>query len=66
MLNLRTGYEWENLSMSVGVDNVFDKQYYDPLGGVDISDARAEGQSGPFSSLAAMGRSFIAEMTVKF
>ncbi len=66
VFNLRTGYEWENLSMSVGVDNVFDKQYYDPLGGVDISDARAEGQNGAFSSLAAMGRSFIAEMTVKF
>lgn len=66
VFNLRTGYDWENIGFSVGIDNLFNKQYYDPLGGVDISDARAEGQSGAFSSLAAMGRSFVAEMTVKF
>ncbi|MGE5518033.1 MAG: TonB-dependent receptor [Bacteroidota bacterium] len=66
VFNLRSGYDWENIGVSFGIDNLFDQQYYDPLGGVDISDARAEGQNGQFSSLAAMGRSFIAEMTVKF
>lgn len=66
LVNLRTGYEWQNISVTAGIDNLFDKQYYDPLGGLDISDARAEGQNGQFSSLASMGRSFIAEMTVKF
>lgn len=66
VVNLRTGYEWENLSLGLGIDNLFDKQYYDPLGGVDISGARAGGRQTQFNELAAMGRSFIAEMTVKF
>ena len=66
VFNLRTGYDWENVGFSVGIDNLFNKQYYDPLGGVDISDARAEGRKTQFDSLAAMGRSFVAEMTVKF
>lgn len=66
VFNLRTGYDWDNIGVSVGIDNLFDKQYYDPLGGVDISDARAEGRKTQFDSLASMGRSFVAEMTVKF
>lgn len=66
VVNLRTGYEWQNVSLGLGIDNLFDKQYYDPLGGVDISGARAGGNQKQFDSLAAMGRSFIAEMTVKF
>lgn len=66
LVNLRTGYEWQNVSLGLGVDNLFDKQYYDPLGGLDISGARAGGRQTQFDELAAMGRSFTAEMTVKF
>ncbi|MGE5476734.1 MAG: TonB-dependent receptor [Bacteroidales bacterium] len=66
LINLRSGYDWENVGFTLGVDNLFDKQYYDPLGGVDISDARAKGRQTQFESLGAMGRTFIAEMTVKF
>lgn len=66
VVNLRTGYDWQNIGFTVGIDNVFDKQYYDPLGGVDISDARATGRQTQFDSLASMGRSFLAEMTVRF
>lgn len=66
LVNLRTGYEWQNVALSLGVDNLFNQEYYDPLGGMDISGARASGRQTQFDALGGMGRSFIAEMTMKF
>lgn len=59
LVNLRTGYEWNNLRFDVGVENLFNQQYYLPLGGVDYL-------AGGARALPGTGRSFIAGMTVKF
>lgn len=64
--NLRTGYEWTNLRLDLGIENLFNKQYYEPLAGVDYADWKANGSHGSLPALAAAGRSFTAGMTVKF
>ncbi|WP_431859128.1 TonB-dependent receptor [Azospirillum sp.] len=66
LVNLRTGYAWNNIRFDVGVENLFDQHYYQPLGGVDYADYRAGGSRGRVGALPGMGRSFIAGMTVKF
>jgi len=37
-LNAKTGYQWKNLHIDVGLDNILDKQYYHPLAGVNAGD----------------------------
>jgi iron complex outermembrane receptor protein len=66
LLNLRTGYEWEAVQISAGIDNLFDKRYYHPLGGVDYSEWRRHGLTGQVGPLPAPGRSFNAGVTVRF
>jgi len=68
LVNFRSAYRWEGLTLSAGVDNLFNKQYYEPLGGVDIKDWRYAGVSvsTPFPAVPGMGRSFNAGITVKF
>ena len=62
LFNLRTGYEWDNLILSAGVDNVFDKRYHEPLGGNDMaSRTKTLG-----SNVYGMGRTYLAGVTVKF
>lgn len=60
VLNLRAGYTpRKNLNLSAGVDNVFDKLYYDPLAGVN----RVIGSSVPVGGvMPAMGRSLYVKM----
>ncbi|MFV0296782.1 MAG: TonB-dependent receptor [Hyphomicrobiaceae bacterium] len=64
LVNLKTAYEWENFRVQLGVDNLFDKLYYDPLGGADYADYKADG--GRIGPVPGMGRSFNAGLTVKF
>lgn len=66
LINLRGGYEWESVQLSLGIDNLFDKRYYHPLGGVDYADWRRNGWTGQVGALAAPGRSFNAGVTVTF
>ncbi|CAO3415884.1 TonB-dependent receptor [Azospirillum doebereinerae] len=66
LVNLRSGYEWGNVRVDVGVENLFDQQYYQPLGGVAYADFRAGGSQGRVGPLPGSGRSLIAGMTVKF
>ena len=60
VLNLRAGYTpWKNLNLTAGIDNVFDKLYYDPLAGVN----RVIGSSVPVGGIMpAMGRSLYVKM----
>lgn len=64
LVNLRSSYEWENVRLDLGVENLFDELYYPPLGGVDYSDYKALG--GPLGPVAGPGRSLVAGVTVKF
>lgn len=66
LLNLRSGYEWENFQINLGIENLFDKRYYHPLGGVDYSEWTRHKSTGQVGALPAPGRSFNAAVTVKF
>jgi iron complex outermembrane receptor protein len=65
LVNLRTSYEWENVRFDLGVENLFDKLYYPPLGGIDYAGYKAEKPLEP-GPVAGEGRSFNAGVTVKF
>lgn len=63
LLNLRTAYEWDNLILSAGIDNVLNKRYHEPLGGADLTMQNPK-QSG--MNVYGPGRSYLAGITVKF
>ena len=65
LINLRTGYQWRNVRFDVGIDNLLNKKYYLPLGGVDYTDYK-QGLVGAGSPLPGPGRSYNAAVTVKF
>ncbi len=70
LVNLRSAYQWQRVTISVGIENLFNKQYYDPLGGVDFKDFRYDEPRStfptPYAALPGMGRSFDAGVTIKF
>ncbi len=66
LVDLRSSYQWQNVRFDVGVENLFDKLYYPPLGGVDWADYAAEGRTGLISPVPGQGRSFNAGVTVTF
>jgi iron complex outermembrane receptor protein len=66
LVNLRSTYEIKNLRLDFGIDNLFSKFYYLPLGGVDYADWKADGMVGQISAVAGPGRSVNAGMTMKF
>jgi iron complex outermembrane receptor protein len=72
-VNARTGYEWKMLRLDVGLDNVLDKQYYQPLGGSYLGDrygmnpTTTPDVTPPWGrNVAGMGRSAFVGLTVKY
>jgi len=71
LVNLRTSYEWERVRLDLGVSNLFNEQYYSPLGGKNIAQWDHDfwnnwpNVTSP-QNLAGEGRSFYAGLTVKF
>ena len=59
LVNLGTSYEWERFRLDLGVRNVLDTYYEDPLGGHYYHAA-------PRDNVPGMGRSFNAGLTMKF
>ncbi len=66
LVDLRSSYQWENVRLDLGINNLFDKLYYAPLGGVDWADYSAGGRVGLISPVPGQGRSFNAGVTVTF
>jgi iron complex outermembrane receptor protein len=69
LLNARTGYQWKNLSIDVGLDNVLDKQYYHPLAGAYTGDYYAMSLSGSqpnTRNVPGMGRSVFVGMSLTY
>ncbi|HIJ38808.1 MAG TPA: TonB-dependent receptor, partial [Rhodospirillaceae bacterium] len=66
VINWRTAYQLQNISISAGIDNLLNRQYYDPNGGAYVSGWRAMGGMGAMPPLPAPGRSYNAGVTVKF
>ena len=69
LLNAKTGYQWKHLSIDVGLDNILDKQYYNPTSGVYIGDydAMTLAQSRPNTkNLPGLGRTVYVGLTVNY
>jgi len=70
LLNLRTSFTWRQLRLDFGVDNVFNKLYYLPLGGAYLGQGRTMSMNTttwPWgTAVPGMGRSFYAGVNYKF
>jgi iron complex outermembrane receptor protein len=68
LLNLRASYEWKQMRLDAGIDNLFDRFYNHPLGGAYVGQGRTmAGTAVPWGvSVPGMGRSLNAGVTVKF
>lgn len=72
LLNMKTGYQWKNLSVDVGVDNLLDKQYFHPLAGAYTGDYYAMSITNPDTgfrnnrNIPGMGRSVFVGMTLTY
>ena len=65
LLNLSTGYQWQDIRIEAGIDNVFDKNYALPLGGAYMGQGKTMSMNSELApgsnwgtSVPGMGRSF--------
>jgi iron complex outermembrane receptor protein len=54
------------MRLDAGADNLANKFYYLPLGGVNFDDYMASGWSNQIRPLTGVGRSVYAGLTVRF
>lgn len=73
LLNARTSYTWQYVRFDVGLDNVLDKQYEQPLAGAYLGDRFGMNPTGdaatsvPYGrNVAGMGRSVYVGVNVTF
>ncbi len=66
IVNLRGSYEYQNLRLDFGIENIGNTLYYNPLGGIDIADWSVGTSSALHTPVAAMGRNFYGGVTIKF
>lgn len=70
LFNLYSSYEWKNARFDLGIENVFDKHYYDPLGGAYIGQGMtmSSSASAPLygTQVPGMGRSINVGLTLKY
>ena len=68
LLNLRSSYQWNNLRVDFGVENLFDTFYDLPLGGLYLGQgATMAGDGIPWGiALPGMGRSVYVATNLKF
>jgi len=66
LFNLHTGYRHGHLRMTAAGDNLFNRDYELPLGGVNFDDYMASGWMSQIKPLTGRGRSFSANLTAQF
>jgi len=72
LVNLRTGYQWQQVKVELGVDNLLNQTYYLPLGGADLSTYAPPGggMMAPVSpygyNVKGPGRSINGRLSVTF
>lgn len=70
LLNLRTGYQWQNVRLDFGIENALNQQYYMPLGGANLVDFKTVGMMGSSPAygfnVAGQGRSYNTRLAVQF
>lgn len=65
LLNLATQVSFANVTLSASIDNLLDRYYQLPLGGVSVADYRNDNSLG-FQQLAGPGRSFNLGVAYQF
>ncbi len=67
LFNLRSSYEWKQVRLDVGIDNVFDRFYRHPLGGAYVGQGATMSTGVPYgTAVPGMGRSFYTGLNYKF
>jgi iron complex outermembrane receptor protein len=66
LFNLHTGYQRGYLQASAATDNLFNKRYELPLGGVNFDDFMASGWMSQIKPLTGRGRSLSFSLTARF
>jgi iron complex outermembrane receptor protein len=66
LFNLHAGYRRGHLQANAAADNLLNKDYELPLGGVNFDDFMASGWTSRIKPLTGRGRSFYAGLTVRF
>jgi iron complex outermembrane recepter protein len=70
LLNLRTSYDTKRYRVDLGIENLFDKFYSQPLGGAYIGQGTTmslNGAGAPYGiAVPGMGRSLYAGLSIKF
>ncbi len=73
LFNLRSSYEWKQVRLDVGVENLFDKFYALPLGGAYLGQGTTMATNPPAgnypqwgTAVPGMGRSIYVGLNVKF
>ncbi len=73
LLNLRTSYAWQEARLDFGIENVFDRLYYAPLGGAYVGQGVTMPPNQTLAGVPAwgtpvpgMGRTIYAGLNVKF
>jgi iron complex outermembrane receptor protein len=68
LFNLRSSYDWDQVRLDVGVENLFDKGYALPLGGAYVGQGMTMSINGvPWGiAVPGMGRSIYAGLSIRF
>ncbi|MBI5615635.1 MAG: TonB-dependent receptor [Gammaproteobacteria bacterium] len=66
LMNVRTSYTWQKLTVDFSITNLADEFYRLPLGGVDYADWKANGGVGGLYGVPGPGRSFNVGLGLKF
>ena len=67
LLNLRSSYEWKQVRLELGVENLLDKFYSTPLGGAYLGQGATMNNSLPWGvTVPGMGRSIYTGLTFSF
>jgi iron complex outermembrane recepter protein len=67
LLNLYSSYAWKQMRIDLGVENLLNKFYANPLGGAYVGQGNTMSTGAPYGiAVPGMGRSLNAGMTVKF
>jgi iron complex outermembrane receptor protein len=71
LFNWRSSYEWRNVRFDVGLENIFNTFYYQPLGGAYIGHGATMSGNNPGAPVwgipvPGMGRTVFVATNVKF
>jgi iron complex outermembrane receptor protein len=67
LFNFYTSYDWKHARLDLGIENIFDKHYYDPLGGAYIGQGATMGTGVLHGTqVPGMGRSVNVGLTLKY